>query len=100
MINEHLGMMLDYSVPGKAKIYVFDHVKNMLKELPPDMTSKAITVAANHLFEVNDNLVKLDTAKAELFHHVIAKLLFLCKQAQPANGRHISEHPHQVTRHQ
>jgi hypothetical protein len=47
------------------------------------MEGTAIHPAAQHLFDVNDEGVKLDKATAELFHHNVAKLLFLSKRARP-----------------
>eukprot|EP00978_Attheya_sp_CCMP212_P042689 scaffold264801_cov35-Attheya_sp.AAC.1 len=48
------------------------------------MDGNAISAAANHLFEVNGNdPVKLDKETGIMFHHNVAKLLFLCKRARP-----------------
>jgi hypothetical protein len=47
------------------------------------MDREAATPAANHLFQVNDDAKKLDEETAQLFHHNVAKLLFLCKRARP-----------------
>ncbi len=56
----------------------------MLDKLPEDMDGEAATPAANHLFEVNDkDPVMLDEPTLVLFHHYVAKLLFLCKRARP-----------------
>jgi hypothetical protein len=55
----------------------------MLAELPDDMSGETATPAANHLFEVDESADKLDEETAQLFHHNVAKLLFLCKRARP-----------------
>jgi hypothetical protein len=55
----------------------------MLHEIPADMGGEAATPAANHLFVVNEDGEKLDEETAQLFHHFVAKLLFLCKRARP-----------------
>ena len=39
--------------------------------------------AANPLFEVDDNGVKLKPEQKDLFHEFVAKLLFLGKRARP-----------------
>jgi len=44
------------------------------------MSGVAKTPAANQLFNVNDGAVRLEKDKANLFHHVVAKLLYLCKR--------------------
>ena len=37
--------------------------------------------AAEHLFQINLNPVPLQPSSTEMFHHNVAKLLFLCKLA-------------------
>jgi len=44
------------------------------------MYGTAKTPKANHLFNVNDDAKKLPKDKAQLFHHVIAKLSYLCRR--------------------
>ena len=38
---------------------------------------------ANHLFEVDDNGIKLKPEQKDMFHEFVAKLLFLGKRARP-----------------
>jgi hypothetical protein len=48
------------------------------------MDGEAAIAAGNHLFEVNKkDPVMLEEDKATMFHHNVAKLLFLCKRARP-----------------
>jgi Reverse transcriptase (RNA-dependent DNA polymerase) len=82
-IRDYLGMRINYSTKGKVRITMFDYVENVLSEAPEDMDGTATTPAANHLFEVNEDAVPVDKATAEFFHHMTAKLLFLCKRARP-----------------
>eukprot|EP00978_Attheya_sp_CCMP212_P010085 scaffold24237_cov33-Attheya_sp.AAC.1 len=61
-----------------------DYVQGMLDKIPDDMDGIATTPAPRHMFEVNKtNPVKLDEDKSVMFHHNVAKLLFLCKRAKP-----------------
>ncbi len=82
-IHNYLGMTLDFSTPGAVKFIMTDYVKGMLDGLPSDMDGEAATPAANHLFEVNPDPTLLDEKTADMFHHNVAKLLFLCKRARP-----------------
>jgi hypothetical protein len=82
-IHEYLGMTLDYSVKGKVTITMFDYIKKLLEELPSDMNGDAVTPAANHLFDISEKPELLEEEKSVLFHHNVAKLLFLCKRARP-----------------
>ncbi len=84
-VHDYLGMTLDYNKEGKCVVKMVDYVKNMLNDLDEDIfQGEAATPASNHLFTVNeDNPEPLDDKKAEFFHHLVAKLLFLCKRARP-----------------
>jgi len=77
-VHDYLGMTLDFTVP------MIDYIKNMLGELPAERDGEAATPTANHLFQVNEaDPQMLDDDKATMFHHHVAKLLFLCKRARP-----------------
>ena len=76
-IIEYLRMCIDYTQKGKVKISMYDYIDKMLAELPSDMNRVSTTMAALHLFNVNDSAEKLDKNKAQLFHHLVAKLLYL-----------------------
>jgi len=53
------------------------YINKMLAELPSDMNGVSRTTAALHLFNVNEGAEKLDEEKAQMFHHLVAKLLYL-----------------------
>jgi histone deacetylase 1/2 len=76
-------MTIDYSTDRKLKIIMVPYIQEMLDDLPNDMAGEAATPAATHLFQVNEDAEKLDEDEARLFHHNVAKLLFLCKRARP-----------------
>ena len=82
-IHEYLGMTLAFTVPGTVKFTMTDYIKGMLEELPADMNGEATTPKASHLFEISPKPELLHKSKADIFHHNVAKLLFLCKQARP-----------------
>jgi hypothetical protein len=83
-VHDYLRMTIDYSTPGKVKITMVDYITNMLSELPSDMDGEVATTAANHLFEVNEkNPIMVTKDKAIMFHHNLAKMLFLCIRARP-----------------
>jgi hypothetical protein len=43
-VHDYLGMMLDFSTPGKAKILMIDWIENMLEDMPAKWDSGAITL--------------------------------------------------------
>jgi hypothetical protein len=82
-IHDYLGMTIDYSEDGKIKFIMADYVKGILDEAPSDMDGTAASPAANHLFSVNDKSDKIDAKRADLYHRLTAKLLYLSKCARP-----------------
>ena len=70
-------MTLDYNKPGKVKTDMTKYIQtNILDDLPDILNGTAVTPAANHLFEINEDFKNLDKSTAELFHHIVAQLLF------------------------
>ena len=59
-----------------------DCIKKLLEESPCDMDGTANTPATNHLFNMNDNTRKLIKEKAQLSHHLVPKLLYLCRMTR------------------
>jgi len=82
-IHEYLGMTIDFSIPGKVQFRMDDYVDRLLAEVPEDMSGVAVTPAATHLFQVNPKSERLDDDTADIFHHLTAKLLYLCKRVRP-----------------
>ena len=78
----YLGMTLDYSMPGEVKIDMTDYVKSIIEEFPKDLNGKVSTPANDHLLKV-DKGKPLGQMKAEVFHAVVAKALFLTMRARP-----------------
>ncbi len=82
--HDYLGMTLDCTEDGEAKIVMKDCIEEMLEEMPDDMDGEAGTPASLHLFTTRDEPGGLlDEATSELFHHHTAKLLFLSRRARP-----------------
>ena len=86
-VHDYLGMTLDYSEPGKVKIYMKDYVKKMLEEFAfkeeLENLRPVSTPAAEYLFDVNPKATKLEQKYKDEFHTTVAKALFLCKRARP-----------------
>ena len=80
-MHKYLGMKLDYREQGKVKIDMTDYQK-ILDDLPEKYQGRDITLAANHLFKVNEIVRKLSEKAAQVFHTTVEKLLFLCKRVR------------------
>ena len=83
LVQEYLGMTIDYSEEGKVKFQMPDYVEGILDEAPDDMDGNAVTLAPLNLYTIRDDVEKLDDEHAKMYHHLTAKLLYLCKRARP-----------------
>ena len=80
-MHDHLGMTLNYSVPGQVSIDMSHYVKKMVKEFPQE-NFKGASVASpwnENFFKVQHDSAPLEKEKAELFHTVTTQGLFYCK---------------------
>lgn len=82
-IHDYLGMKLDFSTDGAVKVDMTDYVKNILDNAPDDVTGVCTNPAPTDLFTVDNSAAHLDENAAEYFHHMVAKMLFLCKRGRP-----------------
>ena len=84
-VYDYLGMILDYSVPGRVTIDVSDYVKAMIKEFPEEeLVGPAPKSPWNdNLFKVDPNSLPLSVEKKELFHRVTAQGPFVTKRGRP-----------------
>ena len=84
-VLEYLGMKIDYSNEGKVVFSVQEYVKNLSEECLDDLLKggTATTPAASHISQINRNAVKLNKEKSDIFHHLMAKLLYLSKRTRP-----------------
>ena len=60
-----------------------DYLREILKCLPEVLNGTYTTPTADHLFEVQDNAPKLNKERAEVFHCVMAQLLFIVQCGRP-----------------
>ena len=81
--HSYLGMTLNFETTGEVKIDMKDYVKSMIEDFPEKTTVIATTPGAQHLFQVHDNVKLLDEERAVIMHNMVARGLFLCKQARP-----------------
>ena len=81
--HDYLGMTLDYNIDGKVQTTMFEYIAKIIEEFPMELDGEPTSPAANHLFKVDDNEIKLKLEQKELFHEFVSKLLFLRKRARP-----------------
>ena len=81
-VHNFLGMVLDFTSDGEVKIDMQEYVDKMIESFPYDDVKTATTPAANHLFQVRDEVKVLEEERAVKFHNMVAKGLFLCKRSR------------------
>ena len=84
-VHEYLGMRLDYSIPGRIILTMFDYLESVLNECPDDkqFLNLACTPATDTLFHLRGEAPSLDDVTAELFFRLVARLLYVSKRARP-----------------
>ena len=83
-VQEYLGMRIDYTQKGKVSFSMPQYIDDLLSECPDSiMKGTSTTPAANHLFQVDEDAEKLNAMDAVLYHHLVAKLLYLGKRTRP-----------------
>ena len=70
-VHDYLGMIFEYEDKGKVKVDMSSYVKNMLEDFP-----------VKGLYNLGQGR-KLNKEDAKAFHTMVAKGLFVCKQARP-----------------
>jgi len=80
-IHDYLGMIIDYSVAGKASFGIQGYIDQIISEALLDRKGTATTPAANHLYNTDDSLPTLPKDQVKIFHHITVQLLYLCKWA-------------------
>ena len=83
-VHEYLGMTIDFSRPGMVQFHMKAFIDDLIAETPSKLLKgMAASPGGQHLFTVNEDCPKLSEKQAELFHHLTAKLLYLCKRTRP-----------------
>ena len=92
-VHDYLGMTLDYSEKGICQVSMpkfIDEVLNDFKRIMPNSKGGKTSAAPRNLFEVKESCDKLPKNKRELFHSIVAKILFATKRARPDTATAIS----------
>ena len=78
-VVEYLGMKIDHQQQGKVKFILYEYIEKLLYEPPADMKGLATTLASSYLVNTDPGCKKLSEERGQLFHHLVAKLLYLSK---------------------
>jgi hypothetical protein len=81
--HNYLGMDMDFSKTGEVSISMIKYLQETIEKFPENIEGSVSSPAAAHLFEINDQATKLEDERAQLFHTIVAKLLWICKRSRP-----------------
>jgi hypothetical protein len=77
--HKYLGMAITYNEDQTVSISMDEYVEEVIDTFSKEseIISKAVTPALRNLFEVDESSPKLDDHKSSIFHHCVAKLLYV-----------------------
>ena len=83
-IHDHLGIRIDFTKAGQVQFAMFEYIDQIVSETPDKLhKDRSVTPTTKHLFNVNQNSTKLNTATFILYHHLVTQLLYLGKRTRP-----------------
>ena len=77
-----VGMNIDFLSSGRLKILMKEYLVEAIEDFGEDVSRPATSPACKGLFDVDENSKPLLKLKAEKFHSIVAKLLFVCIRAR------------------
>ena len=82
--HRYLGMDMEFNKDGMLEVSMITYLKNVIEQFPEEISGRASSPAAEHLFAVRDKSTArvLKEERALAFHHMVAQLLFMCTRAQ------------------
>ncbi len=93
-VHKYLGMLLDFSHKGQCRVSMYDHVDSILEAfdsairryddgyLKAGKHRSKLSAAPDNLFVVNKDCEKLSDEVTAAFHRIVAKALYVTKQAR------------------
>jgi hypothetical protein len=80
IVQSYLGMNLDFGKPGEVSISMKGYTEDLLRQY--DVRTSVKTPALPNLFEIVESPL-LPSDRRELFHTIVAKLLYLALRTRP-----------------
>ena len=80
--HSFVGMNITLLDNGSVKIMMDDYIKECIEVFGGDKIKNRRTPAGHDLFDVDMNAEGLSKHESDVFHHIVAKLLFVAKRAR------------------
>ena len=78
-----LGINFEMTENGYVELEMKEQQKEAIQSFGEDVSGVAVSPARYHLFNVRDNATPLSEEKADIFHSVVAKMLYIMKRVRP-----------------
>ena len=83
-VHDYLGLRIDYLVPSKCIFTMFNYIEDIVAKALDDLKPKNYKYLSNDkLFHVDERSPKLLASKADLFHWMVARILYASHRARP-----------------
>jgi hypothetical protein len=82
--KEHvfLGMDIKFHANGTVSVKMKEYIKEAIADFGDDITRTAATPAKKNLFDIDETADPLSRKDGEIFHSVVAKLLYVSKRSR------------------
>ena len=80
--HEFLGMKFKLHENRTVSIDMKDYVKGAIDAFDEDIIKNAATPATRYLFDIREDAVQLNEERADHFHSIVAKLLYISKRCR------------------
>jgi hypothetical protein len=77
-----LGMNIEFNEDGTFTMTMVDHIKEAIEQFGEDVSACATSPGAKSLYSVLESSPTLTKEKGELFHRIVAKLLYVSSRAR------------------
>ena len=81
--HSYLGINIEILDDKRVVIDMREQIKEIVLAFGEDVSTIVSSPASRHLMQVNESGIPLDPKKAETYHSLVAKLLYLKKRARP-----------------
>jgi hypothetical protein len=83
--KEHvfLGMKINFQPNQTVRINMEQYIKEAIVDFKEDVSIGATTPANNNLFKLDTDAPRFEKSESDLFHSIVAKLLYVAKRGRP-----------------
>jgi len=81
--SKHTYLGVDFEIKqGRIELLMPEYIQECIDSFGEAINSNAGTPANKNLFEIDEDAMVLDNEKATIYHHIVQKLLHVCKRAR------------------